>query len=222
MTPMAISQQAPSLIVVEGPIGSGKAGLAKRLAESFDGELILENPLENPFLPRFYQNHRQAALPAQLFLLFQRARVMDQIRQSDLFCNLRITDFLMEKDRSFAERVLDRSEFALYQQVHATLDLNPPRPDLVVYLQAPPDVLLRRIASRGREAETGIDPGFLERLGEAYANFFHQYDEAPLLIVNVAEIDPVQRAPQFRELLQAMQQVRHGRHFFNPAATTII
>ena len=221
MNRMALSSDKPRYVVIEGPVGAGKAGLAGRLAKSFNGELILENPRENPFLSRFYQNHRQAALPAQLFLLFQRARVLDHIRQSDLFCSVRITDFLMDKDRLFAERVLDRSEFALYQQVYRTLDLNLPRPDLVVYLQARPDVLMRRIAARGIEPENGIDIRFLERLCEAYANFFYQYDEAPLLIVNAAEIDPVQREPDYQELLRAIRGIRHGRQFFNPAATTI-
>lgn len=219
---MALSSNNPGYVVVEGPIGSGKAGLASRLAESFDGELILDNPRENPFLSRFYQNHRQAALPSQLFLLFQRARVLDHIRQSDLFCNVRVTDFLMDKDRLFAERVLDRSEFALYQQVYQTLDMNPPGPNLVIYLQAPPDVLLRRIASRGLETEKGIDLRYLERLCEAYANFFYRYDEAPLLIVNAAEFDPAQRDSDYRELLQEIGRVRPGRQFFNPAATTIV
>ena len=221
MNRMALASQNPRYVVVEGPVGSGKASLAKRLAKSFGGELFLENPRENPFLSRFYQNNRQAALPAQLFILFQRARVLDHIRQSDLFSNVRITDFLVDKDRLFAERVLDRSEFALYRQVYRTLDLNPPQPNLVIYLQAPPDALMRRIASRGFESEKGIDPGYLERQCESYANFFYQYDEAPLLIVNAAEIDPGQREADYQELLRAIGRVRPGRQFFNPAATTI-
>ncbi len=219
---MALPSNNPGYVVVEGPVGSGKAGLASRLAESFDGELILDNPRENPFLSRYFQNHRQAALPSQLFLLFQRARVLDHIRQSDLFCNVRVTDFLIDKDRLFAERVLDRSEFALYRQVYQTLDMNPPRPNLVIYLQAPPEVLLRRIASRGLETEKGIDLRYLERLCEAYANFFYQYDEAPLLIVNAAEFDPAQRDSDYREMLREIGRVRPGRQFFNPAATTIV
>ena len=218
---MASSSSTPRYVVVEGPVGAGKAGLAGRLAKSFDGELILDNPRENPFLPRFYGNHLQAALPAQLFLLFQRARVLDQIRQSDLFCSVRITDFLMDKDRVFAERVLGRSEFALYEQVYRSLDLNPPRPNLVIYLQAPPDVLMRRIASRGVETEKEIGLPYLERLCEAYAGFFYRYDGAPLLIVNAAEIDPAQREPDYRELLREIGRIGHGRHFFNPAASTI-
>ena len=218
---MAFSSDKPRYVVIEGPVGAGKAGLAKRLAKSFGGELLLENSRENPFLSGFYQNNRQAALPAQLFLLFQRERVLNHIRQSDLFSSVRISDFLMEKDRLFAERVLDRSEFALYQQVYRTLALNPPRPNLVIYLQAPSDVLMRRIASRGLELEKGIEIRYLERLCEAYAHFFYQYDEAPLLIVNAAEIDPGQREPDYRELLRAIGRVRPGRQFFNPAATTI-
>ena len=221
MNRMAVSPEPPRHVVVEGPVGAGKAGLAARLAKSFDGELILDNPRENPFLSRFYQNHRQAALPAQLFLLFQRARVLDNFRQSDLFCDVRITDFLVDKDRRFAERVLDPSEFALYRQVYRTLDLNPPHPNLVVYLQAPPDVLMRRIAGRGLEHEKGIGIPYLEQLCEAYANFFYQYDEAPLLIVNAAEIDPAQREPDYRELLREIGRIGHGRHFYNPAASTI-
>ena len=221
MSRVAFSSDKPRYVVVEGPVGSGKAGLANRLAKSFGGELFLENPQENPFLSRFYRNHRQAALPAQLFLLFQRARVLDDVRQSDLFSSVRITDFLIGKDIQFAERVLERSEFALYRQVYRTLDLNPPRPSLVIYLQAPPDVLMRRIASRGREPEKGIGPRYLEQTCEAYATFFYRYDEAPLLIVNAAEIDPVQREPDYQELLRAIRRSRPGRQFFNPAATTI-
>lgn len=219
---MAATQDEPRFIVVEGPVGAGKADLATRLAKSFDAELILEKPLENPFLVRSYQNHRQAALPTRLFLLFQRARLLDEIRQSDLFSPVRIADFLLEKDRLFAELYLDASEYALYEQVYRTLDLNPPTPSLVVYLQAPPDVLMSRIASRSRELESGVDMSYLERLGETYARFFHQYDATPLLIVNAAEIDPIQRESDYQELLGAIERTRHGRHFYNPAARAIV
>ena len=221
MSRVAFPSAKSRYIVVEGPVGSGKAGIANRLAKSFGGEPFLQDPKENPFLSRFYRNNRQAALPAQLFLLFQRSRVLDGVRQSDLFSTVRITDFLIGKDIQFAERVLQRSEFALYQQVCRTLDLNPPRPSLVIYLQAPPDVLMRRIASRGLEQEKGIGLRYLEQTCEAYASFFYRYDEAPLLIVNVAEIDPVQREPEYRELLRAIGRIRPGRQFFSPAATTI-
>ena len=222
MNRMESSLEQPRFIVIEGPVGAGKTSLAKRLAKSFKGETILEKPEENPFLERFYQNPRQAALPTQLFFLFQRARLLDEIRQRDLFSPVRVADFLVGKDRLFAELNLDASEFALYEQVYATLDLNPPLPDLVVYLQAPPGVLARRIASRGLPLERTIDAGYLERLGEAYARFFHQYDAAPLLIVNAAEIDPVHSDSDYRELLNAIERTRHGRHFFNPATRAIV
>ncbi len=211
----------PRYIVVEGPIGVGKTSLAERLAESFDSVLFLEQAHENPFLERFDRNRRGSALPTQLFFLFQRARKIEEIRQSDLFSPVRICDFLLEKDRLFAELNLDSNELNLYDQVYQSLDLDPPTPDLVVYLQAPPDVLLRRVASRGIDYEQFIDARYLERLGEAYARFFYEYVAAPLLIVNAAAIDPVHRDSDYRELLRAINRIKRGRHFFNPAIETI-
>jgi deoxyadenosine/deoxycytidine kinase len=211
-----IRLDGPRFIVVEGPIGVGKTSLARRLARSFASELILESAEENPFLERFYRNRRNAALPAQLFFLFQRARQMEQIRQRDMFSPVRIADFLLQKDRLFAELNLDPNELGLYQQVADTLELDPPTPDLVIYLQAPASVLMRRVASRGIAYEQLIDQQYLERLGEAYARFFHDFDAAPLLIVNAASIDPIHRESDYQELLQTILRVKHGRHFFNP------
>ena len=217
-----VSQSSsPRFIVVEGPIGVGKTSLAKRLAESFGSDLILEQPGENPFLERFYRNRRTAALPTQLVFLFQRVRQIEEIRQSDLFSPVRIADFLLEKDRLFAELNLDPNELILYQQVYDTLNPDPPSPDLVIYLQAPPDVLMRRVAGRGLAYEKSIEADYLERLGEAYARFFYEYDAAPLLIVNAAAIDPIHRELDYRELLRAIHRIKHGRHFFNPAIETI-
>ena len=210
----------PRFIVVEGPIGVGKTSLAKRLAQSFASELILEQAEENPFLERFYKNRRNAALPAQLFFLLQRARQIEQIRQRDMFSPVRIADFLLQKDKLFAELNLDPSELGLYSQVADSLDLDPPTPDLVVYLQAPASVLMRRVAMRGIPYEQLIDQEYLERLGEAYARFFYDFDEAPLLIVNAASIDPIHRESDYQELLQTIVRVKRGRHFFNPAGST--
>jgi deoxyadenosine/deoxycytidine kinase len=212
-----IRLDAPRYIVVEGPIGVGKTSLAKRLAQSFASELILEQAEENPFLERFYRNPRGAALPTQLFFLFQRARQIEQIRQRDMFSPVRIADFLLQKDRLFAELNLDPSELELYQQVADRLQLEPPTPDLVVYLQAPAAVLLKRVATRGIPYEQMIEPDYLERLGEAYARFFYDFDAAPLLIVNAASIDPIHRERDYQELLQAILRIKHGRHFYNPA-----
>jgi deoxyadenosine/deoxycytidine kinase len=217
----SVSDAPPRFIVVEGPIGVGKTSLAKRLAQSFASELILEQAEENPFLERFYRSRRHAALPAQLFFLFQRARQIEQMRQADLFSPVRIADFLIQKDRLFAELNLDPNELKLYDQVAATLDLDPPAPDLVVYLQAPADVLMRRVAARGIGYEQLIDQRYLERLGEAYARFFYDFSAAPLLIVNAAAIDPIHRESDYQELLRTILRVKRGRHFFNPAAEAL-
>jgi deoxyadenosine/deoxycytidine kinase len=160
-------------------------------------------------------------LPTQLYFLLQRARQMEELRQSDMFAPVRVADFLMEKDRLFAQLNLDASELSLYDQVAATLDLDPPKPDLVIYLQAPAHILMRRVASRGVPYEQLIDQEYLERLGEAYARFFYDYDGAPLLIVNAASIDPVHREADYQELLRTIVSVKRGRHFFNPATAAL-
>ena len=213
--------EGPRYIVVEGPIGVGKTSLAKRLADSLASELILELAEENPFLERFYRNQRVAALPTQLFFLLQRARQVEQIRQSDMFSPVRVADFLLQKDRLFAELNLDQNELSLYEQVAETLELDPPKPDLVVYLQAPAQVLMKRIASRGLAYEQFIEQDYLERLGEAYARFFYDFDDSPLLIVNAASIDPIHREADYQELLQTIGRIRRGRHFFNPSVEAL-
>jgi len=203
-------------IVVEGPIGVGKTSLARRLAQHFGSELWLEQAEDNPFLERFYRNMRGAAFPTQLHFLFQRARQAQAMRQQDLFAPLRVSDYLLEKDRLFARVTLDDEEYALYEQVYSRLAIDAPRPDLVVYLQAPVDVLVERIAKRAIRYETHIERSYLERLTEAYASFFHHYDAAPLLIVNAAAIDPVGNDADFAELVQHIGATRRGRHYFNP------
>ena len=194
----------PRFVVVEGPIGVGKTSLAKRLSQSFASELILEGADDNPFLERFYRNRREAALPTQLYFLLQRAQQIENLRQRDLFAPVRVADFLIEKDRLFAELNLDPMELQLYDEVATKLDLNPPKPDLVIYLQAPAEVLMQRVARRGVEHEQFIDAHYLERLGNAYAEFFHNYTDAPLLIVNAASIDPVHRESDYQELLSTI------------------
>lgn len=203
-------------IVVEGPIGVGKTTLARRLADSFGSDLILEGADENPFLERFYEDPRGAALQTQLFFLFQRVRQIEQLQQSDLFAPVRVADFLIEKDRLFAELTLDSEEFKLYEQVYQHMAVSGPRPDLVVYLQAPIDVLRKRIAERGRAYERSLDPNYLHRLSESYMEFFHRYDASPLLIVNAAEIDFANRTSDYELLLEQIRKIRSGRHYFNP------
>lgn len=208
----------PRYIVVEGPIGVGKTSLARRLADSLGSELLLEEAEDNPFLERFYRDPRNAALPTQLFFLFQRARQIQKLRQGDMFSPVRVADFLLEKDRLFARLNLDDDELALYEQVYSHLSLDAPVPDLVIYLQAPVDVLMKRIIRRGVSYEQVIQRDYLERLVDAYARFFHHYDASPLLIVNATEINPVNNERDYEMLLREALRTRSGRHYFNPIA----
>lgn len=209
----------PRFIVVEGPIGVGKTSLARRLAESFSGDLVLEGNAENPFLEQFYKSGRKTALPAQLFFLFQRTRQLETLRQSDMFSPVRIADFHVLKDRLFAELNLTRDEMDLYDQIYARLDFEMPVPDLVIYLQASVDALMSRISRRGIAYERMIDRAYLEKVADSYARHFYNYDESPLLIVNASSIDPVRNDADYEELFRQVQRIGGGRHFFNPAAT---
>jgi deoxyadenosine/deoxycytidine kinase len=216
-----MSGRHPGYIVVEGPIGVGKTSLARRLAESFESDLLLEGADENPFLERFYQDPRSGALPAQLFFLFQRARQMASLRQADMFQPVRVADFLMEKDRLFAELTLDTEELKLYEQVYNHVTVDAPVPDLVIYLQAPEDVLLKRIGRRGIQYERRIDASYLRRLSEAYARLFLNYEAAPLLIVNAAHINLVDNDSDYRALLEQISITRSGKQYFNPMSAVI-
>jgi deoxyadenosine/deoxycytidine kinase len=208
-------------IVVEGPIGAGKTALASRLAESMSASLLLEEVVENPFLERFYRDGRSAALPAQMFFLFARARQLDELRQPDLFSDVRVADYLFAKDRLFAELNLDADELALYDQVAANLDVDPPTPDLVIYLQANVDALMDRIARRGIGYERTIERAYLVRIAEKYARYFHAYNESPLLIVNASDIDPIHNDADYERLFQQIEKTTGGRHFFNPVAAAL-
>ena len=209
------------LIVVEGPIGVGKTSLARRLARSFGSELILEQADENPFLERFYKNPRSAALQTQLFFLFQRTRQLEDIRQHDLFDAVRVADYLLDKDRLFARLTLDDEEYSLYDQIFLRLAVDAPAPDLVIYLQAPVDVLLERIQRRGIRYEQQIEREYLEKLQEAYARFFHDYAAAPLLIVNAAQADFVTNEGDYQQLLDQVLRIRRGRHYYNPLKSAV-
>ena len=203
-------------LVVEGPIGVGKTSLAQLLAESFGAELLLERAEDNPFLERFYRDPKHAALPTQLSFLFQRARQLQQLRQGDIFTPARVADFMLEKDRLFAQLNLDDDELALYEQVYQHLTLDAPVPDLVVYLQAPVEVLMRRILRRGAEFEQFIQREYLERVVGAYAHFFHYYNRSPLLIVNASDINLVDSEADYALLVNEISRVKSGRHYFNP------
>ena len=209
---------SPRYIAVEGPIGAGKTSLARRLAESLSADLVLEEVYENPFLERFYQDGSSAALPAQMFFLFMRARQLEGLRQPDLFASVRVSDYLYAKDRLFAELNLNRDELELYNQVEATLAVDAPVPDLVIYLQASVDSLLERIARRGVAYERAIDRRYLEKLTDAYARFFHAYNDGPLLIVNASQIDPINNDADYEQLFQQIERTTGGPPFSNPVA----
>ncbi len=212
---------APRFIAVEGPIGVGKTSLANKLADSLSADTVLEEVFENPFLERFYQDGQSAALPAQMFFLFARARQIEGLRQSDLFATVRVSDYLFAKDRLFAELNLSPDELALYDQVEESLRVDPPVPDLVIYLQASVDSLLDRIARRGIGFERAIDRQYLERLTDAYARYFHAYDDGPLLIVNASQIDPISNDADYEQLFRQIERTTGGRHFYNPVATAL-
>ena len=211
---------APRFIAVEGPIGVGKTTLAKKLAATFNYDVLLERAEENPFLERFYRKDGEGALATQLFFLFQRVQQIHDIRQADMFEPVRVADFLIDKDRLFAETNLSSDEFDLYDKVYQQTTIDAPSPDLVIYLQAPVDTLLQRIQQRAVEAERHIDSQYLEKLNNAYCNFFHFYDGAPLLIVNASHIDLVSNEQHYQRLLDTLLNVKSGRHYFNPSILT--
>lgn len=215
------SKTAPRYIAVEGPIGVGKTTLTKRLADTFNYELLLEKSEENPFLDRFYQNPKQHALSTQLFFLFQRAQQMQELRQNDLFEPVRVADFLIDKDQLFAQQNLEPDEFELYLNVYRHLIIDAPVPDLVIYLQAPTSVLLNRIQKRGVDAEQLIERSYLESLNEAYAEFFHYYNRSPLLIVNCEEIDLVNSDDDYQQLVKQVLRRAAGTTYFNPRPSLI-
>ncbi len=211
-----MKQKVPDYIVVEGPIGVGKTSLAKKLADSYGVELLLEAPMENPFLASFYENPHLSALPTQLHFLFQRIKKIENLRQADMFRPIQIADFLIEKDMLFAEQTLTEEEFELYKQVYEKSATEAPVPDLVIYLQAPPEILIKRVLKRGNNYEKKINESYLRRISDAYVNFFYHYDQSPLLIINTENFDLVSNENNYKLLLEHISSLPPGRHYFNP------
>ncbi len=212
---MSIFNKFP-YIVVEGPIGSGKTTLAKMLADKFPVDYISEKAEANPFLPRFYQDAQRYGLPTQLFFLFQRANQIKDLSQRDMFAKPVIADFFLEKDPIFARLNLDDEEYALYHQIYQHLQLKAPKPDLVIYLQTPIDALVERVEARNVSYEQEIPREYLERLANAYSEFFHNYDASPVLIVNNEKLNILKNDSSFDLLLNRIMQIKGQREFFNP------
>ena len=218
---MMPNKPPPRYIAIEGPIGVGKTSLSKRLADSFNYELLLEKSEENPFLDRFYKEPKQYALSTQLFFLLQRAQQLQDLRQEDMFQPLRIADFLIDKDQLFAKENLDPDEYTLYLDVFKHLTVDAPTPNLVIYLQAPTDVLLNRIQKRGIPSEQLIEYNYLENLNNTYTEFFHYYDKAPLLIINTSEVNLVTNNEDYERLIRYVASSPAGTNFFNPSHSLI-
>ncbi|MDW8468977.1 MAG: deoxynucleoside kinase [Burkholderiales bacterium] len=202
-------------LAVEGPIGAGKTSLARRLAEAFAADLLLEAPEENPFLERFYADMARYALPTQLFFLFQRLRQLEPLAQPGLFDRPVIADFLFDKDPLFARLTLAADELALYERVYAALAPRVPAPDLVVYLDARPRTLAERVRRRAAAWERGLDEAYLARLAEGYARFFYHYTAAPVLVVNSENLNFVDRDADFALLVERLRGMKSRREYFS-------
>ena len=202
-------------IVVEGPIGAGKTSLARALAKALGGDALLEQPADNPFLARFYEDMSRYALPAQLNFLFQRVDQLRGLAQLDMFARPTVADFLFDKDPLFARLNLNDDEFALYEKIYSHLKPQVPVPDLVIYLQAPVATLVERVHRRGVEFERQMPESYLARLAEAYARFFYGYEEAPVLIVNSERLNFVDNPDHFALLMSRVGGMRSQREFFN-------
>ena len=203
-------------IVIEGPIGVGKTSLAKLLAKEFNARWVLEKPEENPFLPHFYQDRKKYAFQTQIFFLLNRFQQQKEIAQLDLFNQITLSDYLFAKDRIFASLNLNDHELALYEQIFHLLNGQIPSPDLVIFLQAKPEVLLHRIKSRNTAYEKEVDLEYLKMLTEAYNYYFFHYDHTPLLVVDTSEIDFVNRKEDFTQLVREIKQMKKGTWYFIP------
>jgi len=203
-------------IVTEGPIGVGKTSLTTMLAEELGARLILEQAEDNPFLADFYRDQTRYRFQTQMFFLLNRFSQQREMAQPDLFTRITISDYLFDKDRIFAYLNLDEHELALYEQFYKILEPKIVRPDLVIFLQADTDTLLKRIKQRNRSFENEIDPDYIATVNEAYNQFFFRYNDTPLLVINTSDIDFVNRREDLDDMLKQVLSMKHGTQYYVP------
>jgi deoxyguanosine kinase len=208
--------KTPRYVAIEGPIGVGKSSLAKFLAQQFGARLVQEEVGKNPFLSRFYDNRREYAFQTQLFFLLSRYRQQRELAQGSLFEKGLVCDYILAKDKIFAYINLEDDEVALYESIYRLLVPTLPRPDLVIFLQARPEVLLARVRKRGVEYERNISLDYLKTLSDAYNEYFFHYNETPLLVVNTSEIDFVESPRDLEHLVREVKSVKRGTHHYIP------
>ena len=203
-------------IAIEGPIGVGKTSLANLMSKELSARLVREEFDENPFLPDFYKDPERFAFQTQLFFFLQRYRQQQELRQVDMFQKLLVTDYMFVKDRLFASLNLGEKEMQLYDTVANLLERNIIKPDLVIYLQADTDTLMKNIAKRGREMETDITYEYIDALSQVYTEYFFRYQDTPLVIINTNNIDFVHNEDDLKEVIKYIRQPVSGTKFFNP------
>ena len=208
----------PRYIAIEGPIGVGKTTLTRMLAERLGAKSVFEEFSDNPFLRDFYADRERMAFQTQTYFLVARYKQQEALRQHDLFARGIVSDYLFAKDRIFAYLNLDEEELSLYEKIYELLRPRLVKPDLVVYLQARPEVLLKRIKMRGRDMESPIDSAYLERLMRAYNQFFFHYEETPLLVVETSDIDFKADRLQLDSMVEQIRRAKAGTLYFVPQA----
>jgi deoxyadenosine/deoxycytidine kinase len=203
-------------IVVEGPIGVGKTSLARLLANEFQARTVFEKVEENPFLSKFYQARETYAFQNQTFFLLNRYQQQMELSQQDLFNQNTVADYLFAKDRIFASLTLTDEELNLYQRIYGLLNARIPKADLVVYLQARPEVLYKRVKKRDKKYERSVTFEYLSEVARAYNQFFFHYDETPLLVVNTSEIDFVASSEHLADLIKEVNNMGLGTQHYIP------
>lgn len=220
MTTQRPATRTARYIVIEGPIGVGKTSLATLLAPELNARLVFERAEENPFLTDFYRDPARYRFQTQIFFLMNRFAQQEEFSQHDLFRQVTISDYLFAKDRIFAYLNLNEHELALYEQIFRMIEPKVVRPDLVIFLQADTETILRRIRQRARSFEKNVDHGYIQSVNEAYNHYFFRYTETPLLVINTSDIDFVHNPGDLEDLIRQVLSMREGTLYYIPKSRT--